>query len=89
MTKKPSGLAAFTPPRPATAAPVVEQSAAPGERRGRGQGETVALTVRISRADWTRLHALAISQGSSLQRLAVEGFSAVLAKEGLPPMEKT
>ena len=94
MSRKPSGLAAFTTSarRPAgegTAAAAPLEASAPegGKRRGRGQGETVALTVRIARSDWTRLHALAMSEASSLQALAVQGFSEILTKHGLPPME--
>ena len=94
MTKKPTGLAAFTsgarrpaPEETMPAAPKAAPAPETGKRRGRGQGETVALTVRLSRHDWTRLHSLAISEGSSLQALAVQGFSELLARHGLPPME--
>ncbi len=96
MTKKPSGLAAFTVKKAEPSAPPSAESApsapAPaattaGAKRGRGQGDTVALTVRLRRSDWTRLHQLAMSEGVSLQALAVQGFTAVLAKHGLPEME--
>ena len=98
MSKAPTltGLAAFTR-KPATqpaasvaeapppAAPVV--AVAPqGPKKSRGQGETVSMTVRLSRADWERLHQLAVSEGTSIQRLAVEGFSKVFAEKGLPGM---
>lgn len=52
--------------------------------RRRGQGETVALTVRLPRADWERLHQLAVSEGISIQQLAVMGLSKVFASKGLP-----
>lgn len=59
------------------------------EPRKRGQGETVALTVRIPRAEWVRLHALALDQGESLQTLAVRGFNLVFDEFGLPKMTDT
>ena len=54
--------------------------------RKRAKGDTVALTVRLSRADWMRLSNLAMAEGVSLQALAIDGLSAVLAKHGLPPL---
>lgn len=96
MTKAPTltGLAAFTrkpAPQAATGTaeappPVQAAEPAPGTRKSRGQGETVSMTVRLSRADWERLHQLAVSEGTSIQRLAVEGFSKVFAEKGLPGM---
>lgn len=97
MTKAPTltGLAAFTrKPAPQPAASAAEAPApAPvaavasqGQKKSRGQGETVSMTVRLSRADWERLHQLAVSEGTSIQRLAVEGFSKVFAEKGLPGM---
>jgi hypothetical protein len=61
-------------------------AAAPEAKRSRGRGETVALTVRVSRADWTRLHQLALSEGVSLQTLAMRGFSRELEAHGLAGM---
>lgn len=86
MSRKPSGLAAFTAKPTATAdsaAPAVEG------KRGRGQGETVALTVRVSRVDWTRLHQLAMSEGISLQTLAMRGFTREMEAHGLPGILKS
>ncbi|HEY3936267.1 MAG TPA: hypothetical protein VGL97_02470 [Bryobacteraceae bacterium] len=40
--------------------------------------------MRLSRADWERLHQLAVSEGTSIQQLAVTGLSAVFASKGLP-----
>lgn len=85
MSKKPTGLAAFTGGRggaPAEAKPIE----APSGARKRAQGETVALTVRVSRADWARLHQLAVAEGVSLQSLALVGLSKVMAEHGLPPI---
>lgn len=54
--------------------------------RARGKGEIVALTVRLPRADWLRLHQLALSEGTSLQALALEGLSKVFVEKGLPKL---
>lgn len=54
MTTKPTGLAAFARNRGALAPSSDEPVPKPGRRRA--QGETVALTVRIPRAEWARLH---------------------------------
>jgi len=89
MSAKPTGLAAFTgkkappPPQAERAAPNTEFSI--GARK-RAQGESVALTVRIRRSDWARLHQLAVSEGVSLQALALAGLSKVFAEHGLPPI---
>jgi hypothetical protein len=82
MGTKPTGLAAFTQ----KAAPARSEQA-PEAKRQRGRGETVALTVRLSRADWERLHQLAVSEGTSIQHLAVTGLSAVFASKGLPGLK--
>ncbi len=82
MIKKAStGLANFGV---AKTKPVTDSAAKPARRRA--AGETVALTVRLTRDDWARLHALAVSEGSSLQALALAGLSRVMAEHGLPPM---
>ncbi len=92
MSKKPTGLSAFTAKRaPPPAAPAAEQDAPPiaaaDAKRSRAQGATVALTVRVSRADWTRLHQLAVAEGVSIQTLAVRGFSRVFEAQGLPGLD--
>ena len=84
MSKKPTGLSAFTQRRADLALAAVTE---PAEERTRARGETVAMTVRVSRADWARLHQLAISEGISLQALAKRGFSRVFAEHGLPGIE--
>ena len=84
MTTKPTGLAAFTRNRGAAAPPQAEP--APKLGRKRAQGETVALTVRVPRAEWARLHQLAVAEGVSLQSLALTGLSKVFAEHGLPPI---
>lgn len=51
--------------------------------RRRAKGETVAITVRLSRTQWERLHELAVHEGDSLQGLAMRGFSKLLEEKGL------
>jgi hypothetical protein len=81
---KSTGLAAFTRKSSHTASQ--EHSIAPAEptARKRGKGDVVALTVRLSRADWERLHQLALAEGTSIQQLALRGFSKLFAEKGLP-----
>jgi hypothetical protein len=87
---KSTGLAAFTRKPAVTeaagASTTTTAAGLPGVRR-RGQGETVALTVRVPRAEWERLHQLAVSEGVSLQSLAILGLSKVFAEKGLPPIQ--
>jgi hypothetical protein len=85
MSTKPTGLSAFT--RKGARA---DQPAAPakaGGPRKRAEGDTVALTVRVSKSDWMRLRQLADAEGETLQSLAITGLSKVLADHGLPPLE--
>ena len=81
-----TGLAAFTRKTP----PLGEASSTPIEAvatvRQRGKGEVVALTVRLPRADWERLHQLAVAEGTSIQQLAVRGLSRQFTEKGLPPI---
>lgn len=85
MASKPTGLAAFSQrSTPASNDSTQTPSAA---ARKRGRGETVALTVRLSRTDWERLHQLAVSEGTSIQQLAVSGLSTVFASKGLPGLK--
>lgn len=87
---KPTGLAAFTRKGAAsTQQPVSDQE--PGtelsgetRQRGRGKGDVVALTVRLPRAEWERVHQLAVAEGVSIQSLAVDGLSKIFAEKGLP-----
>jgi hypothetical protein len=80
MTPKPTGLAAFTSKTAATA-----PAPAKGVKK-RAEGGTVALTVRLPRSEWARLHQLAVSESVSLQTLAIRGFDKVFAEQGLPPI---
>ncbi len=89
---KPTGLAAFTRKGAASTQPTEagqEQNAkqSPEARqRGRGKGDVVALTVRLPRAEWERVHQLAVSEGVSIQSLAVDGLSKIFAEKGLPKL---
>ena len=55
--------------------------------RQRGMKPTVALTVRLPRAEWERLHHLAVSEGVSIQALAVRGLSLVFKENRLSPIK--
>ena len=79
MSEKQTGLASFTRRQSSNA--TQETEATP--RRKRGKGETVAITVRLSRSQWERLHQFAISEGDSLQGLKLRGLSMLLREKGL------
>ncbi len=83
MSRQPTGLAAFNRKTIAvqTDQPKIVQQAT---ERKRGKGEKVSLTVRLNRSDWERLHQLAVSEGASIQTLAVRGLSKIFAEKGLP-----
>jgi hypothetical protein len=83
---KTTGLAAFTRKGKVVIAaeePITTETP-PVRKRGRGKGDIVALTVRLPRAEWERLHQLAVAEGVSIQTLAVEGLSRVFLEKGLP-----
>lgn len=87
MKKKKTGLAAFAQAKSnPQGKPAQKESATQSPKKKRGQGALVALTVRLLRDDWERLHQLAVSEGATLQGLALRGFSAVLEEKGLPPI---
>ena len=86
-----SNLAAFVK-KPALAAvtePSTSQNQAPvvTAPRERGKGATVSLTVRLSRADWERVHQLAVSEGKSINALALKGLGRLFKEKGLPEIE--
>ncbi len=87
MSAKVTGLAAFT--KRGAAQP--EISPATGDQdsdkgRQRAKKEVVALTVRLQRSEWERLHQLAVSEGMSIQSLAVRGLNRVFTDKGLPKL---
>jgi hypothetical protein len=79
---KVSGLAAFTGKKAAVAEPV-----ASAERVRRGQGDQVAITVRMSKDNWMKLRQFAMSEGETLQTIAMNGFNRELAAKGMPPLD--
>ena len=64
----------------------IAESPKKATRRKRGKGETVAITVRLSREAWMTLHKFAMIEGEDLQSLAINGFNELLAKKGQPPL---
>lgn len=87
MSAKPTGLAAFTKRgsvQPEMAAQAEESSVSTD--RQRAKKDVVALTVRLQRSEWERLHQLAVSEGQSIQSLAVRGLNRVFTDKGLPKL---
>ncbi|CCD30197.1 conserved hypothetical protein [Candidatus Glomeribacter gigasporarum BEG34] len=82
MSKQSIGLAAFAQ-KTVTRSKAATEAPQPNERE-RGKGDKVSLTVRLNRSDWERLHQLAVSEGASIQTLAVRGLSKIFAEKGLP-----
>ena len=95
---KVTGLASFTNRGKQTAslaemAPAIEQtavtptSAAPkAHARVRAQKAVVAMSFRITRQDWERVHQLAITEGVSINTLTLRGLSKLFEERGLPGM---
>lgn len=66
---------------------VANEDSSPGSpERKRAKKDVVALTVRLQRAEWERLHQLAVSEGVSIQSLAVRGLNRVFTDKGLPKL---
>lgn len=87
MSAKVTGLAAFTKRgavQPDISASTGESDSSAG--RQRAKKEVVALTVRLQRSEWERLHQLAVSEGMSIQSLAVRGLNRVFTDKGLPKL---
>ena len=80
MASKRVGLASFAG---AGASVAPSPSSSSGSRKKRGQGDVVALTVRLSRTQWERMHTLAIQESVSLQELAIDAITDKFAKRGL------
>ena len=56
----------------------------PPHSRARAQKSVVAMSFRISRPDWERLHQLAITEGVSINTLTLRGLSKLFEERGLP-----
>jgi helix-turn-helix protein len=52
-----------------------------------GKHEMVALTVRVTRGNWLRIHELAKTKGKRISPLMVDLVNKELASLGLPPLE--
>lgn len=86
MKTKMTGLAAFTrKPKIDDSIDAVDRQAHP-KTRTRGKNESVALTVRLTRQQWERLHQLALSDGVSLQQLMLQGMGTLFRGRGLPAL---
>lgn len=85
---KATGLAAFTRKGAGVEQGIKTTAEPPGpaRERGRGKGDVVALTVRLPRGEWERVHQLAVAEGVSIQALAVDGLSKVFTEKGLPKL---
>jgi hypothetical protein len=90
-----TGLANFTkrgqPPAPIDPSPATESTAttatqAQPHARARAQKSIVAMSFRISRQDWERLHQLAMTEGVSINTLTLRGLSKLFEERGLPGM---
>jgi hypothetical protein len=57
------------------------------DRVRRGKGETVALTVRLPKADWVALRMFAMEQGETIQTIAVNAFNRELKAKGFEPLK--
>lgn len=78
--KKGTGFAAFIKKGAPQQSVEAEQPAA---ERKRGKGEVVAMTLRLPRADWERVHHLAVAEGTSIQSLVTKGLSRLFKEKGL------
>lgn len=63
-----------------------EISTAQPHARARAQKSIVAMSFRLSRQDWERLHQLAITEGVSINTLTLRGLSKLFEERGLPGM---
>lgn len=53
----------------------------------RGSGDMVALTVRLPKADWMALRQYAMTEGETLQSIAVRAFNRELTAKGHEPLK--
>ena len=86
---KQTGLAAFTTKKQTATSAQESSTVTPtsNHERKRGKGSIVALTIRLSRGDWERVHQLALAEGTSIQQLAMKGISKVFKEKGLPDLD--
>lgn len=90
MTAKKSGnsLGQFMAKSAAPTAPVPTslKATTPGAKKKRGEGERVAIAVRLEKEDWYRLHDYVNRQNTTMQELIIESLSATLVSKGFPPI---
>lgn len=87
-----TGLANFTKrgqlststERAAAVETTAEQTNEVPHARVRARKEVVAMSFRLSRQDWERLHQLAITEGVSINTLTLRGLSKLFEERGLP-----
>jgi hypothetical protein len=82
-TKKHFGFENFTKPggEGEETTPHTPPQTAPPRRKAKGA--TVALTIRLSKEQWHRVHELARNEGISFQDLALQGLSKIFQEKGL------
>ena len=83
MPTKKTGLAAFTGSQEPAAR---DRAADAANLRTKAKGETVSITIRLSRDQWERAHQLALAEGVSLNRLAIHALSKGFQEKGLPEL---
>ena len=86
MSTKMTGLAAFTKRGVTPPSQPQGEEVQTGGARQRAKKEVVALTVRLQRSEWERLHQLAVSEGMSIQALTIRGLNRVFTDKGLPKL---
>ena len=45
------------------------------------------VTLRLTRTQWENAHKLSVSEGSSINQLAIDGLNKLLADKGLPGLD--
>lgn len=81
------GLGAATTAAMASPPAATEESQTGGQPRARAQKSVVAMSFRLKRADWERLHQLAMTEGVSINTLTLKGLSRLFEERGLPGFE--
>jgi hypothetical protein len=68
--------------------PPPEQEAQSGrKRRKKATGDIVHITLRLTRTQWENAHKLSVSEGSSINQLAIDGLNKLLEEKGLPTLD--
>jgi hypothetical protein len=57
------------------------------KRRKKATGDIVHVTLRLTRTQWENAHKLSVSEGSSINQLAIDGLNKLLADKGLPDLD--